>query len=820
MIAGDPFKRSFGGDFASQAVSFVCLDYSGESSQTNGLPNKVCPDGLRAQVFFPSCWDGVNVDSTDHQSHMAYPTKYSYDNGPCPASHPVHLISIFFEVIYSTAGFEWWNGTQQPFVFAQGDPTGYGFHGDFLNGWDVEVLQNATDRCTNDSGLITDCDVFDFFTTQESQACILEPTVDEAVTGTLEKLPGCNPVVWGPDYAYTDLDDEESNTCASNASITAGTGYSTDVSNLGWSYIGCGSDDTSTRTFNGASWFSNNMTVQNCVNYCYKKGYTYAGMEYSSQCFCDNTLPSDRAPVAGVLGNCFSTCAGNSSQYCGGSNRLSMYNLTNSAIAKAANPTSTSTTSSTPTATALSCPSANNTMYNATNGANFMIECGIDRSGGDMGMVYVAAGSISQCLEKCANTTGCQDVSLSGSACYMKSKIMTAQGNSGIVGGRIMLASSASSSSASASTTSASSTGSSSKASLTMATSTIASSSGSSSNLASSSSNSSSLASSTIASSSGSSSGHASSTTGSSGSSSSLASSSGSSSSLASSTTGSSTASASPTSTLCPATNNQTLTDTNGNNYTIHCSADSSVGSYANAQAAKSYLDCMTQCDKSTGCTAFTYVGGTYGSGSGTCWLKNSASGMVSAATNYIFGVLNNTASVSTTSSKSSSSASFTTSMSSSASSVSSVNSVNSVNSASSASSASSGSTTTTGSSGAASATATSNAVLSCPDSNSTVYTASNGNQYMIECGIDRSGGDLAMKYVNNFEGCIMACAFTSGCVDVSLSGSACYMKKSVGSPVYNGVYGARLITATSSASSATATANSKRSVKFLAKRA
>ncbi|KAH0113179.1 WSC-domain-containing protein, partial [Aureobasidium melanogenum] len=156
MVAGNPFKRNHTDDFESEAVSFVCLDYSGGSSTSDGLPTKNCPDGLRAQVFFPSCWDGVNLDSADHKSHMSYPVGGSYDSGSCPDSHPVHLISIFYEVNYNTGDFSsQWYGSGQPFVFAMGDPTGYGFHGDFINGWDVPTLQSAIDECTNDSGLLS-----------------------------------------------------------------------------------------------------------------------------------------------------------------------------------------------------------------------------------------------------------------------------------------------------------------------------------------------------------------------------------------------------------------------------------------------------------------------------------------------------------------------------------------------------------------------------------------------------------------------------------------------------------------------------------------
>jgi hypothetical protein len=132
MLAGDSDKRSDSGDFAAKAVSFACL--GANKDETNGLPNYNCPGGLRAQIFFPSCWDGKNLDSDDHRSHMAYPASGSYNNGPCPSSHPVQLISLFFEVLYNTNQFkDQWYGSKQPFVFANGDSTGYGFHGDFVS---------------------------------------------------------------------------------------------------------------------------------------------------------------------------------------------------------------------------------------------------------------------------------------------------------------------------------------------------------------------------------------------------------------------------------------------------------------------------------------------------------------------------------------------------------------------------------------------------------------------------------------------------------------------------------------------------------------
>ncbi|KAK8208030.1 hypothetical protein M8818_004068 [Zalaria obscura] len=75
------------------------------------------------------------------------------------------------------------------------------------------------------------------------------------------------------------------------------------------------------------------------------------------------------------------------------------------------------------------------------------------------------------------------------------------------------------------------------------------------------------------------------------------------------------------------------------------------------------------------------------------------------------------------------------------------------------------------------------------------IFNILDGATFQIECGIDHSGGDMGMVYVNTFEACINACDNTTGCVDVSLSGQACYEKKTLGAAVGNaGILGAKLV--------------------------
>lgn len=120
MLTGDPLSRSCTGP--SKGITWLCLDYSKPyRDETPDMRYTDCPNGLRAQVFFPSCWDGVNVDSPDHSSHMAYPDRI--DSGICPPSHPHRLVSLFYEAWFSVKDYNDLNAGGR-FVLANGDITG------------------------------------------------------------------------------------------------------------------------------------------------------------------------------------------------------------------------------------------------------------------------------------------------------------------------------------------------------------------------------------------------------------------------------------------------------------------------------------------------------------------------------------------------------------------------------------------------------------------------------------------------------------------------------------------------------------------------
>ncbi|TQS32076.1 hypothetical protein Golomagni_07618, partial [Golovinomyces magnicellulatus] len=62
MLVGNPFLRTFNQSSPEQrAISHVCLD-GANKGDTPSLTRLPC-DRLRAETFFPSCWDGKNLDS-------------------------------------------------------------------------------------------------------------------------------------------------------------------------------------------------------------------------------------------------------------------------------------------------------------------------------------------------------------------------------------------------------------------------------------------------------------------------------------------------------------------------------------------------------------------------------------------------------------------------------------------------------------------------------------------------------------------------------------------------------------------------------------
>jgi hypothetical protein len=105
MLVGDADGTSKG---TAKKVCHRCMPKTGEGSGVNcggndlqTLPTGFCAGGIRSVITFPTCWDGKNLDTPDHKSHVAYPTgNFDTNSGSCPSTHPVKLPQIMLETLW------------------------------------------------------------------------------------------------------------------------------------------------------------------------------------------------------------------------------------------------------------------------------------------------------------------------------------------------------------------------------------------------------------------------------------------------------------------------------------------------------------------------------------------------------------------------------------------------------------------------------------------------------------------------------------------------------------------------------------------------
>jgi hypothetical protein len=304
MVSGDASARSYdnitltysktgaGGRPLADRLNWACLSTT-PSAETPGLNSTDCYAGLRAQVHFQSCWNGIDLYKSDN-SHVAYMSQI--DNGDCPPTHPYQLVHIFLETSYSVNSIPKVPGGR--FIVSTGDPTGYSFHADFQSGWNQTTLTRAIASCANNpnsSGDVNECPpLLESYVRNAPQRC---PTkncpVQEKVQGLLPNLPGCINIVNGPARAQTtDMSCPSTvtppqilptvDTAPLNIAIpTIGKQFGLNE----WKYVGCSNDSTSgLRVLNGLSYTNvTNMTVEICQAYCAKNNYKFAGLENGNQ---------------------------------------------------------------------------------------------------------------------------------------------------------------------------------------------------------------------------------------------------------------------------------------------------------------------------------------------------------------------------------------------------------------------------------------------------------------------------------------------------------------------------------------------------------
>jgi hypothetical protein len=134
MIAGDAAANK-----PQDTLDVAWRCNGSHAPESADIPNCSSATVLQAFVSFPDCWDGVNLDSADHRSHM---TLSRGDRRSCPRSHPVKLPQLTFELSFNLppvagARYELSSGGR------------YSMHGDFFAAWDDRVQSALVNSCLN-----------------------------------------------------------------------------------------------------------------------------------------------------------------------------------------------------------------------------------------------------------------------------------------------------------------------------------------------------------------------------------------------------------------------------------------------------------------------------------------------------------------------------------------------------------------------------------------------------------------------------------------------------------------------------------------------
>lgn len=160
-------------------------------SDTVAIPQDTKCKMIRQTIIFPACWDGKNLDSPDHKSHVAYGQGSGANGGgACPSAYPVKLPQVMYELMWDVSKFadkSIWPASGPAFVYSM-NLGGSAAHGDYLFGWEGDSLQKAMDKGCN---LNRDCPAAGLTaqTPDKYNACTIKQQAPEPVDGWLQSLP-------------------------------------------------------------------------------------------------------------------------------------------------------------------------------------------------------------------------------------------------------------------------------------------------------------------------------------------------------------------------------------------------------------------------------------------------------------------------------------------------------------------------------------------------------------------------------------------------------------------------------------------------------
>ncbi|UZK67740.1 DUF1996 domain-containing protein [Sphingomonas sp. M1-B02] len=158
------FNMSNPKDSPTGAAYFNC---DGATATPGHYPDIVsaaanCPTGNRlgAVINAPDCWNGKDLDSPDHRSHVAYSGYGDWGYLKCPSTHPYIIPTFTMGVWYTTdqnldRSGTWttrtstWHLSSDEMAGMPPMRPGSTFHSDWFGAWDDNVMKAWTENCVD-----------------------------------------------------------------------------------------------------------------------------------------------------------------------------------------------------------------------------------------------------------------------------------------------------------------------------------------------------------------------------------------------------------------------------------------------------------------------------------------------------------------------------------------------------------------------------------------------------------------------------------------------------------------------------------------------
>ncbi|KAI1344989.1 putative glyoxal oxidase [Xylariaceae sp. FL0016] len=273
----------------------------------------------------------------------------------------------------------------------------------------------TTQSTTSSSAITTSSDVV--VPPSSSSSTTTSSTV--VTTSSSVSTTSSNVVVPSSSSSSTTTSSTVVTTTSSSATPTP-TGPSQPPTVANYNFYGCMTEANGARALSLYTYANDSMTLQTCQAFCATHGTTYFGTEYGRECYCGNSF--NQGSVSAPATDCNMLCAGDNFEYCGNSNRLSVYALNGTSI-----PSTTTSLSSTSSATATPLPTGFPEGWTAQG-------CWQDGPNGRIMPAYQAPDNAQLTQESCAQLCASKGYTISGTEYFTQCFCDNAIYNGGVEG--------------------------------------------------------------------------------------------------------------------------------------------------------------------------------------------------------------------------------------------------------------------------------------------------------------------------------------------------------------------------------------------------